>query len=200
MPPTLDTCVPASLRAGTTWAWLATLPDYPIADGWGLSYAIRGASALAWQAGWATNDGTTWTILIPAADTANLVAGSYAWVAYAAKGAEKYVAASGTLRVLANLETAAAGDQQSHAETMVALIEAELERRLTGAAAGGSAGIESYQIGGRAITRFSTTELRKLLGEYRAELQAMLRAASGTWPAPTRIRFQPVSGGMGGCR
>lgn len=199
MAPTIPTCEPETLRAGTTWTWTRQFSDYPIADGWALSYAIRGASVLTWSPTWVTDDGSTWTVLIPAASTAALAAGAYDWAAYVTSGANKYVAASGVLRVLPDLETASAGDRQAHAEKMVALIEAELERRLTGVASGGTGGIESYSIGGRAVTRMSAAELRQLLGQYRAELKALRRASEG-WPAPTRIQFQPASGMRGGCR
>ena len=74
--PQLPTIEPTQATAGDTWQWQRAFDDYPIGDGWLLSYGLNGLDVLTWNPSWATNDGATWTITIPKAST-GLKAGSY---------------------------------------------------------------------------------------------------------------------------
>ena len=189
MGPTIPSSEPSSVRAGDTWRWDATYSDYPPSDGWALAYSIRGIGVLAWDAGWIDDDGSTYSVTIPAASTAALGAGDYEWVATATKGAEKYTAGYGLLRVLPNLATATAGQRQSHAEKMVPLIEAELERRITPAPQGGRGGAESYSVHGRQFTGIDTDKLTRMLGFYRSQIRARRQGTAGGLGTAVHVRF-----------
>jgi hypothetical protein len=186
--PTIPTSEPSTLTAGETWKWTFTDSTYPASEGWSPSYAVRGVSALdITDADHMTDDGAaTWTVTVPHATTDDLVAGVYEWVRYATKAAEKYVTARGSFVVLADADSAAAGDRQSHAEKMLARIEAEIEARLSG---DGSAH-ESYTIGtaagGRQLSKVPLSELYALKNKYAAEAQQAQRAGK---LAPVTITF-----------
>jgi len=132
-----------------------------------ISYHIRGKDRINWVAGWVTDDGTTWTIEIPSATTAIIAAGGYTWQARVTDASETYTAEDGVLTVEPDPETATAGAFQSHAERMVAVIESELEARITGT---GSAH-EDYMIAGRQIRKIPVGELKTMLGRYRSEVR-----------------------------
>ena len=179
MAPSIPYGEPSCATAGDTWLWRRRAwSDYPIADGWALSYAIVPRSSvsqvpLAWDAGWVTNDGSEYTVTIPAAATATLVAGGWELVGYLTlAGRRDTVLPRQVLLVQPNLATAAAGSDVFHAEIMLGLVEAELKARLSGTA--GSAH-DSYQIGGRAINKMSVKELR----QYRAALKAEVAMKRG---------------------
>ena len=164
----VPTSEPTSLAAGDTWTWRRAFPDYPTAD-YVLSYAIRGASRLDWDTDWVTESGNTYLVTIPAADTADLLPGTYRWVANvvdAATGLERWTAGSGVFTVTPNYDTYAAGDAQTHNEKMLALVEAALEERLTGVADGGRGSVENYAVEGRQVSLIPTEQLSVLRAKY----------------------------------
>ena len=167
MAPPTPVGIPAVLRAGDTWKWTQAYGDFPISDSWVISYHIRGKDRLNWDASWVTDDGTTWTIEIPSATTLLIVAGGYTYQARVTETTETYTAESGVLTVEPDPELAVAGALQSHAERMVAVLESELEARITGV---GSAH-EDYMIAGRQIRKIPIQELKRLLGRYRSEVR-----------------------------
>lgn len=153
------------VRAGDTWLWRRTFPDYPASEGWTPKYAIRGVGALTWDTDWAVASGEEWTITIPAASTAGLEPGGYEW-AVIVSGSGSYAGRehtleTGTLEVLVDLEAAEPGDRQSHAEKTLAVIEAAIEGRL-------AAGMEHYIINGRQVTHIKMSDLVRLRGVYKA--------------------------------
>ncbi len=167
MAPTTPVGIPAVLRAGDTWKWTQTYTDFPISDSWALSYHIRGKDRIDWDSSWVTDDGTTHTIEIPSAVTALIGAGGYTWQARVTDTSETYTAAEGVLTIEPDPETAVAGDLQSHAERMVAVLEPEIEARILGT---GSAH-EDYMIAGRQIRKIPIGELKAMLGRYRSEVR-----------------------------
>lgn len=159
--------------------------DYLASDGWTLTYYLRGVGTLDVTATTDT-DGEGYSITVLPAST-DIAAGNYEFLARVSNvGGEKYTVDSGTVEILANAATATAGQRQSHAEQMVALLQAEIKARLSGTA--GTAH-ESYTIENRQITKLSLDELYKLLNKYRAELAR--EQNGGTLPSIT-IRFPRV--------
>ena len=77
-----------------------------------------------------------------------------------------YDADSGTLVVTPNLAVEAASDQRTHAEKMLAVIEAEIQARIDGT---GSAH-DAYGIAGRSIQKLKMTELEAMRAKYGAEV------------------------------
>lgn len=136
MAPTIPTSEPVEARAGDTWTWKRSFSEYPVSEGWTLSYHFAGVDVLPSQGGWITNDGTaTWTVAIPAASTAPLVAGTYQWAAFMT-GSGTYAGrrdtvAIGTTIVLPNLATAAAGELRFTEEAQLEAIESVISGRIT---------------------------------------------------------------------
>ena len=156
MAPAIPTTEPTQFVAGDTVKWTKTVADYPASDEWTLKYAIRGQGVVDVVA---DTSGSGYAITIPAAKTASLRPGNYEWAAWVEKDAEVYTVGSGVIAVLPNLQTAKAGDRVSHAERTLAVLEAAIEGRLT-------TDMESYSIGGRAVTKLAPTELVKLRNQY----------------------------------
>jgi len=179
MAPTVPWGVPASARAGDTWLWKVTFPDYPSSEGWTPKYAIRGKSALTWQAAWATESGGEWTITIPAASTGTLGAGAYEWAAIVTGSAtyagREHTVETGRIEVLPDLEAAVQGDRQPWAEKTLAVIEAVLSGRVT-------SDISGYTIGGRQVIKMPIDELVRLRTRLRAEVMAVKRGGNLTTP------------------
>lgn len=149
---------PASFPAGTTVDMLRSHADYRASDGWALTFLLAGPS-VASANGVAEGDG--FRITLDAATTAALAPGRYHWTERAAKAGDVYEAAGGTLVVEPNLATATAGSLQSSNEKFLALVELRLEGRITD-------DMESYQVGGRALTRVPLSELMTLRAKLRA--------------------------------
>lgn len=162
---TVPTEEPDVLRAGETWHWTRTFDQFPTGDGWGLSYNFAGLGKLKIAA---TVIAGQFDVLASVQDTAALPPGRYVWDAIVTLNGETHVADSGVLTVLPNLDTVATGSQQTHNEKMLGYIEAELERRLLGASAGGAGAIEAYVIHGRSVTKIATEKLMAMRGQYRA--------------------------------
>jgi hypothetical protein len=157
-------------RAGDTWAWTKHVPGHLSGDGWTLKYAfhnVGSASAtgtkLAITAS-ANPNGVDHDVDVAASATAALVSGNWKWVAYVESGVERYTVDQGVLFLEPNLDTAAAGTQQTHNEKMLAAIQSVLEGRAT-------ADIESYQIAGRAVNKIPVAELVKWHNIYLSRVQ-----------------------------
>jgi hypothetical protein len=151
---------PASFVAGDTVKWIIPdLSDYPIADGWALTYALRGPDMLDVSA---TAGADGHAVTVSASQTAALTAGRYEWAAYASKDDERFRVRFGATTVTADLSASAGG--LTHAAKMLAAIEEVLEGRIP-------ADVESFQIAGRAVNKIPVTELRKLRGIYAAEVE-----------------------------
>lgn len=155
---------PTLLRAGDSWRWDRTFADYPVSEGWVLSYAFlslsdaTAAGKLTWDANWVTDDGITFSVAIPATATATLSAGAWRWAAFVTLDDDRFTAAEGTVQVESNLATAAAGAEVTWASEMLAVVRAEIQARINGT---GSAH-EGYTIGDRALNKMSMAELNKM--------------------------------------
>lgn len=167
MAPVVPSTEPTVFTAGDTVKWTKAFADYPPSESWTLTYYFRGVSALDKAATGAPTD-AVYSVTLAAADTAILKAGRYSWVAIVTKAGERYVAGRGVLTVLADVATADAGDLQTHAEKMLALIEQELYNRVSN-----QRSIETYQIDGRAISKIPIGDLKRLRGQYRGELAGL---------------------------
>lgn len=152
--------MPESFAAGTTVKLLRELSDYPADDGWTYALHLRGVGTLD-AVGSAS--GSAFAVTLAAADTDGLAAGTYRWTERVAKAGEKYDAATGLVVVTLDMAAAAAGAGQSHAERVLALIEAAIEGRIPN-------GMESYQIQGRSVSKIPLMDLERLRGIYAARV------------------------------
>lgn len=126
----IPTVEPTQARAGDTWTWARTLPDYP-APTWELTYTVFSSAAVFTIT--ATADGSDHLVYEAPADTDDLIAGRYDWVAHVTDGVDRYQVGGGSLTVLPDLADAASYDGRSHARKMLDAINAILESRATAA-------------------------------------------------------------------
>jgi hypothetical protein len=158
--PIVPTSEPESFIAGDTVAWTRSFPEYSAADGWALTYYLRGPSTLDVTA---QASGSGFAATITAANSAALGAGTYEWIARVSKAGEVYTAARGSFAVRPNLALANAGERVSHAARTLALIEAAIEGRIP-------AGMENYQVGNRVISKIPMLDLYELRAKYASEV------------------------------
>lgn len=165
---------PTQLHAGDSVAWGRDVPGFASVDGWALFYALVGPAQFVLEA----KPGAVYRVEVPASETAEWPAGAYRWAAFVERGAERKTIATGRLEVLPNLATAEPVDVRSHAERMLALIEAALEKRIP-------KDQQSYEIDGQRLDRIPVERLDALRSKYRRELQ---REKSRRWPLGRHIR------------
>jgi len=165
--------LPESFAAGTTVRYRRRLSDYSAGPGWMLKLHLAGASVLAKTA---AADGDDFVVTLAAEDTAGAFApGLYKWVERVSKDGEVYEVASGTVTVLPNLAEATEGSEQEWVERAVAALKAHIEGRLP-------AGMESYQIAGRAVSKIPVKEAVALLGTFESRLARLKNADFVTRP------------------
>lgn len=171
----IPTSEPTSLIAGATWQWTITSATYPLSEGWALSYTFPGPSAFTWSAGWATDDGATTTITIPAATTAILTGGTYRpvriWTGSGAYNGEVRYEEVGAIVVQDN-PTRQSGVLSASERNLNAIVCA-LEARYRGDVP------EEYTIGGRSVKKMSIEDLERQRTRYQAEVNA-LRSPTST--------------------
>lgn len=164
MAPTIPVGVPLSLAAGTTWKWTDSWSDFPAADGWTVVYHATGPSAFEVAT---SVSGSGYLAAKSATDTAPLLPGTYTWEARATLSGETYSASTGTFTVTAAPLATEGADGRTHAQLMLARVEAEIEARILGT---GSAH-ESYGTGDQTISKLSIESLRALRVTYAFEVQ-----------------------------
>jgi hypothetical protein len=123
---TIPTTEPVSARAGDSWKWTRSLPDYP-ASTWTLTYTLWTASAALTIT--ASASGADHAVDVDSATTGAYVAGRYEWVARVTDGTDTYSIGSGTLQILPAV--GAAMDTRSHARKMLDALNALIEGRAT---------------------------------------------------------------------
>lgn len=166
--PDIPTSEPLSLRAGDTWAWKRTLPDYP-AGTWTLKYRFKSA-----QGGFeiiAAASGTDHLVTVAAATSADYPADSWTWMSWVESGAEKHTVGSGATDILPDYRkdvASAAFADLSHARKMLNAIEAWLESR--------DSAVAEYEIAGRRMKFIPVAELIKLRNHYKNEIAAQANA------------------------
>jgi len=171
------TKIPASFAAGTTVKYTRTYADFPADQGWSLTLHLRGASVRDITA---TPTDASFSITIGAGaapGTADITPGEYTWEERVTKAGEVFTppGGAGTVRVLANTATAAAGALQSQAEKDLVIVEAKISGRLT-------ADLEDYQIAGRAVRKIPIKELYKIRDRLRSEIRAARTKGKFTTP------------------
>lgn len=166
----IPTNEPSILRAGDTWKWTRSLPDWP-ASAWTLKYRAKNAAG-----GFeitAAASGDDFAVTVAAATTAAYAAGDYSWIAWVEAGSEKFTVESGTWTVQpeyrAGLATVAL-DDRSHARKALAAIEGWIE--------GNDLTAAEFTLGDRRIKNIPIPELIKLRQRYLQEVAAEDAAAA----------------------
>lgn len=113
-------------------------------------------------------DSNAYSVTVAASSTAGYIAGVYQYLARVTLAGVVHTVDSGVVILLPNVATASTGALQSHAEKMVALIEAAIEANAATAANGGTGGaITSYTIADRTVTFKDDADLRAQLSHYK---------------------------------
>lgn len=168
----IPTNEPLEVRAGDTWKWTRSLPDYPASEGWSLSYVLINAAAKI--ALTASASGDSHAVTVSAAASSSHFSGVYDWIARVSKAGEVYTVGSGRITVLPSL-VASTADLRTHARKTLEAIEAVIEGRAT-------QDVLEYQIAGRSLKRIPVNDLLVLRDRYRAEVareDAANRVANG---------------------
>ena len=157
----IPTIEPTKFQAGVTVQWTKSPSDFP-ASTWTLTYYLKGPASPA--AIVATADGDTHSVTIAAAVTANYNPGGYVLIGRVvdkATGLITHLAYDGRLTVEPNFSAADAEyDPRTDNEIILDNITAVLKGEATFQQA-------SYQIAGRALSRFLPSELRAEQTHYR---------------------------------
>lgn len=185
--PAIPLYEPTDFMAGDTVQWEKSLTDYSPADGWVLTYAITGPTAVAGAGVTVTANDDDWSVTLSSTLTAPLLAGTYSWTAFATLAGVRNVADEGVFTVRADAAQVSAA-VLSFAATMVPLLKTEIQARITGT---GSAN-DSYSINGRSISKLKMGELEQLRDRYELELW---RERNPKRSSPSRaVRFGRVCG------
>ena len=177
--------VPETLYVNTTATLEFVDPRFPPSDGWSAELVVRGAAVVTLTG--SAVGGSRFQFEV-AADTFNSAAiGSAEWtiiVSRATPAVERVVAAAGRTSIAEDPAAALAvpGGVTTHAERMLAAIEAVLERRAT-------TDQQAYTIDGRSLTRMGFDELVRARELYRRKVQTEATlAARGLSRSPMKVR------------
>lgn len=181
MAPTVPVGEPSAARSGDTWTWDLFPAEFPSGEGWTISYAIAGKTALVWSGSYVAANGSGYRITIPASATDDLSAGLYRWACFATLSSARYEVASGVLEVTRNLAVDTGSTAQTFDEKMVELYEAALVLRTSPTSTtGGENLIERYGVAGREVEKMSTAEIEKALARHRARVAQQRGGGLGT--------------------
>lgn len=172
---------PESFYAGDTVKIRRTINNAPSSD-WLLSYSLANADGvITFDAD--ASDGDTHLVVLPAIDTLAFVPGVYAYVgqviSLTSSPTETYTVESGNVEILDRLS--AATDIRTHVKRTLDLIEAEIERRVTGS-------VESYSIASRSLTRAPMSDLIAARDRY-AQLHATEERKARRKSGKVKVRF-----------
>jgi len=172
--PSIPTSPPAYLVAGTTWQWTSKLYDqvsgdeFAPADAGTVVLHLNGKTSLQFSA--SDNGDDTWLFsLSPTAAPGTddiLEDGTYRWHILGTLLSKVYTLGSGTVQVQGFPNTDNGADNRTHAEKMLALVEAELEARVPGT----GAGVHSFGIGQRQFEGLDMATLMSMRAKYTAEV------------------------------
>ena len=172
--PSIPTTPPEYLIAGTTWQWTQRLFDqvsgdeFLTADAGTVVLHLNGKRSLQFSAS-DNGNGTRLFALAPTATPGTddiLVDGNYSWQIFGTLSSKVYHLGRGTVQVFGFADTTDASDNRTHAEKMLALIEAELQARVPGT----GAAVDSFTIGSRQFENVDLETLEKLRQKYLVEV------------------------------
>lgn len=120
--------IPTKITAGTSVSWRVSLPDFPAAEGWTLTYSLVTPSAQIVVE--STPDGDLHLFEIPFGDTAEWSPGTYSWQSHVSNDTERYQVESGSVEVVEDLGAATEGkDTRTWIDTAIAALQAAIAGR-----------------------------------------------------------------------
>lgn len=168
--------IPAQFASGETLTWTVTLADYTPADGYALTYHLRGPVALDLTAA-PSADNLSFIVTLTAAQSGTLTKGKYYVQSYVTKGStDKHLLVNKEIVILPNLSTETAGyDGRSDNERMLDALKAVSEKRATKHQ-------ENYTIGQRTIKYLTPTEIVTWIKYYTSLVNMERRRKAGQSP------------------
>lgn len=182
MAPTIPTAPPTKFRAGDTVKFTVSPAEFPVGDGWTVSYTVNGVKKATANA---SESAGKYLVTLSATETTALDPGTYLWTLRATKGGETYTVDHGSLTVMPNVTSAAAGALQSQDEKELAYLNAEIEARA-------QSDHTEYSIDGRSLKRESIVDLMEWRDKLRARIARQRRGG-----ALATVAVQFPSGGAG---
>jgi hypothetical protein len=155
--------IPSALVAGDRWAWKRSAADY--GSGYTFTTELTPAAGGTPTTVTATLSGDHYIYEVSSADTAEYASGAYTWVEMVSRDSDgQRVRLSYGKGTISPDPAASTADTRSHAQKVLAAVEAVIE---------GRASIDqmSYQIGNRSLSRTPLTDLILLRDKYRAEVR-----------------------------
>ncbi len=171
--PTSPTSVPHILRAGDTWRWEVSLPDYPAPD-WLLSYAFYSTAAVFHIPSTDNGNGKHLVHVAPTVTAARL-AGRYDWAAtvICTASGDRWQITTGVITIEPDLSLLTAFDGRSPARRVLDALEAVIENR----AVNGDLDVIGNAFNGLNITR-NPELLLKTRAQYAAIVHRELNPAT----------------------
>ena len=166
MPPIIPQRVPRHFPAGTTVQFVRQFDDFSPVDGWTYTIYLNGLTVKFNKAAVVQADNSFLVTFLPT-DTATLAPGPYRYCERLTNPTltppETFDIHGDELVINVEPDAAAspAGTYQTFEEKTLAVVEAAIAGNLTG-------GIQSYQIAGRAVSKYNLLELTQLRGRLRA--------------------------------
>lgn len=161
--------IPDDFAAGTTFEARYSALAHPAGE-WAATLILRGPTQIDIIG---TADGAQHVFSASAAATAGWPPGGYWWAIRAVRGAEVVQIDDGQIRVAVDLSTLAGPhDGRSHAERVLASIEAVIEGRAT-------TDQQKYTINNRELWRTPIADLLLLRARYRDEVRRQQQARGG---------------------
>lgn len=175
---------PSQITQGDTVKFKKKLTDYPATDGWSLLYAIRGnGQEISFTS---TADVDTHVISVDESVTALWLPAEYELQGFAVKTDEQHQIYEGSLTISANLATAPADlDTRTHAQKMLASIEAELEKCAKNI-------LLSTTVEGTTVLRERRMELLRVRQSYLQERRGEIAVENARNGKPTGRKIKTV--------
>lgn len=160
-----------NLTAGDTLSFTTITPDYPASAGWSMVYKLvpRTAGTVISIASSASGDDHL--LQAAASTTATWAVGSYTWVGYVLKGAERYTLESGSITIDADPGVVTGLDLRSSAKKALDAVNTLLESY------GSKAYLQSFEIAGRRQQFHSPGEFLAFRSRLMAEVASEDNAA-----------------------
>lgn len=150
--------IPQTIQAGDTLGWKDALPGFPASQGWSLTFSLRGPAAHDIPA---STDGDGFSVLVPAAETAQYSPGLYGWTAKVSHAdGRTYTVETGRLTILADLAASSEPiDPRTDSRRVLDAINAVIEKRA-------SIDQQSMTVNGRSLQRTPLPDLLRLKSHF----------------------------------
>jgi len=175
--------LPRRITIGDTVTWDESLSDFPASASWVLTYNFTSPVEQFASTHAAVGDDHRVTI-----DTTSLDVGRYQYTKKITDTSETFTLESGEIEVLPDLSADTTGvDRREYAEIALEAIEAMLAGKAT-------KDQTSYSLNGRALSRYSPSELNEWRASLRVEVRDIRararRASGGKSHANVHVRFK----------